>query len=496
MTVNTFLAGWSQMTFRDGRDVDHPAALMGRAALAALADAGLSAAEVDCLACVEPLSWGYADLPAAVMDAMGCAVPETVWVPAGGSSPQDLLHRISEEIEAGAIHCAVITGSEAMRTRRRAIREHMDLPWPVSARPQNPMRGQPPYSSPFEQQHGLYMPIQSFPLFENALRHANGRSASEQIAIAADILAKNAIVAADNPHAWFRDAPTAREIAEVTADNRMIAYPYTKRMNAIMDVDQAAAVVVLSGEKTRKLGLTDRSAAVLGGAGAEDAWFTVERATYSSSPAMHVAFSRALGHAGMAADEIDATDLYSCFPSAVQLALEALGTDISDPRPFTITGGLAYAGGPGNAYVMHALAAAVARLRSRREEKLLITGLGMAGTKHTATVLAAASQVPPGATGAVSYREEVATEPCTLCEHPEGRQDAEIVTWTMEYDRDGTVTNVIYVIELADGCRTLANAGKPAAVEAELLSRDPIGRRGRVVHNTAHSRNEFAMNRD
>ena len=122
------------------------------------------------------------------------------------------------------------------------------------------------FTSELERAHGLAAPIQLFPLFENALRSAHGRTADEQRQVAAEILAANARVAADNPHAWFRDAPGAEQIGSISPDNRMIVYPYTKRMNAIMDVDQSAAIVIVSAAYLDEHDLAARCAAVLSGA--------------------------------------------------------------------------------------------------------------------------------------------------------------------------------------------------------------------------------------
>ena len=66
--------------------------------------------------------------------------------------------------------------------------------------------------------------------------------------------------------------------------------------------------------------------------------------------------------AGIGIDQIDYIDLYSCFPVAVEIGAEELGLSLDDPRGFTITGGLPYAGGPGNNYAMHGIAAMQARL--------------------------------------------------------------------------------------------------------------------------------------
>jgi acetyl-CoA C-acetyltransferase len=493
MDITTFIAGAAQAGFH-GDDCDHPAKLMAAIARAALKDAGIDeiGASVDGIACVEPLSWTYRNLTMDVARDIGCrADVREFWVPAGGSSPLDLVHQMSIAIAAGEIDCAVMAGGEAMRTVRRAMREKRDLGWPARAEDVNPMRGQGPFSSPLEQRHGLRMPIQAFPLFENAIRAAKGRSADAQIRLAAELLAKNAKVAADNPSAWFRDAPSAEEIATVTPENRLIAYPYTKRMNAIMDVNQAAAIVVVSDRFAKKHGLAGQSAAVLGGCGAEDPWFPTERRTFAESPAMNLAVSTALARAGLSADDIDAMDFYSCFPSAIQLGLTALGVDEADPRPFSLTGGLAFAGGPGNAYVLHALVSAVQRLREQPQMRLLVTGIGMANTKQTATILSGAEQIPPEASGVTTYREETDEQPVAVCEVATGR--ATIVTYTIEYDREGGPSNVILLLDLVDGTRTVANVEDPVGTTAKLLAQQPIGRTGTVSVDETTARNLFRL---
>ena len=57
-------------------------------------------------------------------------------------------------------------------------------------------------------------------------------------------------------------------------------------------------------------------------------------------------------------DQLGPVDLYSCFPSVVQIAAAELGLPVDDPaRPLTVTGGLTFGGGPGNNYGTHAVAA-------------------------------------------------------------------------------------------------------------------------------------------
>ena len=134
-------------------------------------------------------------------------------------------------------------------------------------------------------------------------------------------------------------------------------------MNASREVDQGAGVVAMGGAEAERLGIPPgRRVYYLGGANAHDAWNATERVDFVSSPAYAAAARQAAGHAGIGIDEVDLFDLYSCFPSAVQFALEALGVRADDPRPPTQTGGLAHFGGPGHAYSLHGLASVAGRL--------------------------------------------------------------------------------------------------------------------------------------
>ncbi len=491
--VPAFILGVAQRSFRDVDAVEHPQILMQNIAREALADANITANQIDAVASVDPFSWTYADLAKTVAQELGCADDvREFWLPAGGTTPQDLLHQIGAAMQDGEVDVAVVFGAEAMRTRRKASRAGEELPWPPRDKSVKPTRGQRPFSSDWEAQHGLRLPIQSFPIHENALRAAYGREAAEQIELAASILHKNAQVAADNPHAWFRDAPSAALIGTVTEDNRMIAYPYTKRMNAIMDVDQAAAMVVVSNRFVEEHGCADRSIAVLGGAGAEEVWNPMQRRSLSRSVAMEVAFAHALESAGVQTTNIDAFDFYSCFPSPVQMALAALNIPTQDERQFSLTGGLAYAGGPGNNYVMHSLATAVTRLREHPEELLMITGVGMANTKHSATVLSHASHIPATATGATVYRIETGDEAVPVAERAEG--PCTIASYTIEYGRDGQPANVIYILDTEDGQRAIANARSPEQATATLLEQEPIGRHGILSWDAQAERQYFVIN--
>ena len=193
-------------------------------------------------------------------------------------------------------------------------------------------------------------------------------------------------VAQHNPHAWNRDPVSAEEIWQPGPDNRMISWPYTKLMNSNNMVDQGAALILTSVEKATHLQIpTDRWVFPYAGTDAHDTYLIGERAEFDRSPAIRIAGPRALELAGIGIDDVDLVDVYSCFPSAVQVAANELGLPLADPaRPLTVTGGLTFAGGPWNNYVSHSIAthgrAAGGCARQRRAS---ITANGGYLTKHS-----------------------------------------------------------------------------------------------------------------
>jgi acetyl-CoA C-acetyltransferase len=145
-------------------------------------------------------------------------------------------------------------------------------------------------------------------------------------------------VASKNPYAWFPVARSADELTLPAPNNRMIAYPYTQYLNAVMETDQAAAVLLMSAGAARELGVPeDRQLHWWGGADAEEeAWFTSERPDFASCPALRVS-SPPRSPKPAWGWRRSIIDFYSC--SRWQSDGRDLGSP-KRPRGLTVTGGL------------------------------------------------------------------------------------------------------------------------------------------------------------
>jgi len=490
------LIGAGQMTQRDVDPADalEPVDMMADAARLAAEDAGADArllARLDTVAVVNIIAWHYSNAPAALAERLGAQPTRQLYTTVGGNTPQWLVNEMAAEIAAGRVRIALLAGAEAVRTLLRAQRTHTRVPWSNGGAGSPAMIGDPRQgTTEHEINHGLQMPVQIYPLFENALRAHYGLSLAAHRDRLGALCSRLSAVAAANPYAWFRQARSAAEITTITATNRMIGFPYPKYMNAIIEVDQAAALLMTSVGTARALGVPASRWVYLRGCGdAQDHWYVSDRVDYHSSPAIRAAGAQALDMAGVAIDDMTDLDLYSCFPCAVQIGRDMLGIAADDPRPLTVTGGLPYHGGAGNNYVMHAIATMLDRRRAHPGTAGLVSGLGWYLTKHAIGVY---SSTPPNGPwrrcDPATYQSALDAMP-----HPALVADAvgaaTVETYTVLHDRDGQPTKGIVIGRLADGRRFLSNTPDDRAVLESLMSYEGIGRRGIV--SPRNGLNEF-----
>jgi len=477
-------------------DAIEPLEMMVTVARAAESDAGVAGLlpKVDSIQVPNVMSWSYSDLPGALAERIGAKPSHSIHTTVGGETPQRLVNETAQAIVEGRTRIALIAGSEALASRRVSRKTRESLPWTERGTPGELVGDSRMAFTQIEAEHGATLPNRMYPLFENAIRAHLGHSIDEHQAHLGRLGSRLSAVAADNPNAWFRDALSADDITNITPENRWVCFPYPKLMNAMIEIDQSAAVILMGSETARELGVPEDRWVYLRGCGdAFDTWFVSDRVNYYESPAIRAATHRALGMAGVSVDEIAAFDLYSCFPSAVQMALGALGLSADDPRPITVTGGLPYAGGPGNNYVTHSISRMVERLRERRDEFGMVTGLGWFFTKHAAGVY---STEPP--TGdwqrtdpAVDQSQVDALESPGVVDEAEG--DAVVETYAVAFDHDGEPMQGIVIARLSgdSDARLFANTPADADLLWQMTREEFVGQAGRVTRDASTQRNVF-----
>jgi acetyl-CoA C-acetyltransferase len=449
-----------------------PLDMWEQVARAAAEDAGVPAA-LDALESVDVVysqSWQYDDPVARLAERLGASPRRGRYSGIGGSVPHVLATQVARDVAAGDLDLALIAGAEALATVRRLKKAGERPQWshkPAEKRP-FPMDME---FDPSEISHSVFEAYLTFALFDNARRAHLGRSLEAHQAAIGSVMARMTTVAAQSPHAWFPVERSAREIATASTENRMVAYPYTKLMTSIMDVDMAAALLLASAEKADALGVPEEQRVYLRGWGyAEDPVHVAGHPDLWRSPALAAAASSALAGAGVGIDEVAHFDLYSCFASSVCFALDGLGLAEDDGRGVTQTGGLPYHGGPGSNYMTHSLAAMAETLRRDPGSYGAVSGVGMHMQKHAYGVW---STVPGSFTEAPAYA--AATEPLGIVGSPEGA--ATVATYSVLHGRDGGPERALLVCDVPEGGRSygLLDGGAPALLEAE--ADELIGRR-------------------
>jgi acetyl-CoA C-acetyltransferase len=444
--------------------------------------AGADSIRVSCL-----LSWRYADPAALVGQRLGAQPRQTVLTVMGGNFVQTLLNDAASAIQRGELDVVLLTGAEAWRTRTDARRRGAQLEWtkqPDGTEPTVVLGDGESLSSPAELARGIALPVQVYPMFDVALRAKLGLGVDEHRRRIGELWSRFSAVAATNPHAWIQREYTAEEIITPTADNRMIGFPYTKLLNSNNMVEQGAGLILCSVQRARDLGIpTDRWVFPLAGADAHDHWFTTNRADLCSSPAVRFAGRDLFAATGLGIDDVGHVDLYSCFPSAVEIAADELGLGLD--RQLTVTGGMSFAGGPWNNYPMHGIATMAGILRDDERSIGLCTANGGFTTKHALGLYG--TEPPAGGTFQWGHPQD-AVDALPRREAADAFEgDATIETYTVMHDRDGDPEQGLAACLTAKGERLWAKTDDDATMTA-MLADDVVGR---PVHVDADGRLEL-----
>ena len=464
-------------------DLDDPldsVDVMSDAVTQALADCGGSGvgAAVDTLAVAAGL-FSFAD-PAALV-ARQAGIPtdglRTVLTTFGGHIPVAFVGEIAERIGRGEIDVAVLTGGETNATRRALRKRGESLP----ARPDaqtTPERWGPPLrmGSGVVSERGGEHPRNNYAVLDSAIRAQRGETLDEARDRAAGLWAGFAAVAASNPHAADRSAPTAQQIRTPSPGNRMVAWPYTKAMCANNHVDQAAALVVMAAEAADRLGVpAEQRVYVHDTVSTVDTDSLLERRSIHHVPALELA-ARTVAERWGPLGDVEHLDLYGCFPSIVSHTIDLC--DIAAGRPLTVTGGLGFAGAPLNFAAGQSLVAMVQALRAEPDARGVVQGNGGQASKHTFGLYSTAEPERPHGCLELDGRDLNGA----AAADPDRCGPAVVDGVTVEYSADGPERAVL-IVRFDDGARCWANSAEPQ-VTAELTTTECVGAAGFVEAGT------------
>jgi len=475
-----------------------PLAAWKEVARGAAADAGIPAealAGIKSMAVADCMSWAYDDRVARLAEALG-ANPKCRYAgPPSGTSGQSLLNKCAADIRNGKADMAFVCGGESLATVKHYNKMGQTPPW--SFRDNNPDANKfdlDAHQHPGEVALGLFEGIGAvygFAMRDIARRAHLGIAPDAYRRQLGDLLSSMTQVAANNPDAWFKESHDTDFLINPRPDNRMITYPYTKHMVAIIDVDISAGILLVSEEKADELGVPrEKRIYPWTSCYAEDPVYIGVRSNLWKSDAMEAASKATFEAAGVGVKDMSYIDLYSCFAAAVNFGRDALGISDKPGNKVTVTGGLPYAGGPASSYVLTSIVGMVRKLRADPQAKGLISGLGMMMSNH---VYAVYSAQPPGEN--VKQVDEAAVQ-AKVDAIPQKRIDdayvgpTKVAAYTVMHDRSGAPSHGAAICDLPNGARAYVRIlDKDLLTEAErveLVGQQMTIRKGRDVGELVH----------
>ncbi len=458
--------GTAAQRLDDPTEAKEAVALMAEALMAAADDAGASEliGRLDQVR-VTKGTWGYSDPARWVADAVG-ANQAGSFLADVGILQTAVMGDAAASIASGSADVVAVVGGEAKYRGLRAAITGVDAPDTDQgdAQPDDFVTPHGMIISRAEIDTGLVMATHHYAMIESARRFVDGQTIDEHRDEVAGLWARFAQVAAANPDAWFRDGLDAAAIATPENGNRMLAWPYTKWHNSQWNVDQAAALIFCSAGTARALGISqDRWVFPWAAAESNHMVPVTERPELHRSPGFAHA-GRAVGdHTGVAPADADHVDLYSCFPIAVRTQALELGLDLG--RDLTVTGGMTWAGGPLNNYVIQAAAKLVQVLRADPGSTGLLTSISGMITKQGASVWSTEPPAQPFAN--IDVTDAVAAELQPKPYRTGDNEQAEVVSYTVIWGREGP-ERAVAIGEFPDGARTLLVSAAPAVMAAAV----------------------------
>ena len=518
------LIGAAQYTQpKEAQSALDPLGLMVKASLGAFTNAGNDALRsiIDTVCVINSFSRDDVSLPIALSEALGIKPEHAIYSLIGGNSPQMLVNRFARDVAAGRRRAVLLSGAEAIYSLYKHSRGKTVLDWEDNVTFRHLKKNSLPanfdtllhlgcdhekyllkeagdtYYEPnnaVEEAYGLFLPQFMYPLFETSLRFLSGRGVGEYQLYMGRRYECFSRVASRNPYAWSRKIYSAEEFTTAMPHNRYVVYPYTMRTMANINVDQSAALIMTNDRDADALGI-DCSKRVypMGGAELNNIWHVTQRPRLYDSPAITEAARLALRQSGLSLSDIGFFDLYSCFPSAVEISRQAIGIPEDDPRDLTVTGGLACFGGPGNNYTMHAIVSAVARIRRDRRLKAMITANGWYNSKHAIGVYGAEPPDHPW-----EDRDDSAVQKAIDAEVlPEPVTQAEgllaIEAYMIRYDPEGHPERATVIGRLRDNRRALADVGTDIGDLRKLEYIELVGKTGEVRYDFTLGRNLITL---
>ena len=231
------------------------------------------------------------------------------------------------------------------------------------------------------------MAVGYYAILESALRAKKKLSIDEHKKYLGKMYSRFSKIAAKNPDGWSQKDLDWEDIANVDKKNTLQALPYNKFHCTSWNVNQASAMIICSEEIADELNIPQSKRVYpLASSETNHMIAAIQRPNLVKPIGLQLAADYILEICDKNNIKPNTFELYSCFPVAVQMFAEAL--QLKNNENFTVTGGMSFAGGPLNSYMIQSTVKMLANIRNVPSTIGLITGVSGMMTKQALAIWA------------------------------------------------------------------------------------------------------------
>ncbi len=299
-----------------------------------------------------------------------------------GVLQQNLINSACTKIINNEIQATLIVGGEARFKKIRALIEGKDfIETELSENPDHYVKAKKDLHIKEEAEALGLMAVGYYAILESALRSKKNLNINQHKQYLGKMYSEFSKIAAANPDGWSQREFSWQDIALANKKNTLQALPYNKLHCTSWNVNQASAMILCSEELADTLNVPDSKRVYpLASSETNHMIAAIQRPNLIEPIGLKLAAEYILNICKQNNIKPNTYELYSCFPVAVQMFAEAL--HLQDNEKLTVTGGMSFAGGPLNNYMIHSTIKMLGDIRRTPSKIGLVTGVSGMMTKQ------------------------------------------------------------------------------------------------------------------
>ena len=444
------------------QDLDEALILMDKATKKAISDSSKDIVNyIDEIRIPEGF-WSYKNPGKWIADNNRFKNNPTTYVSKIGILQQNLINQAILKIQNNEINASLIVGGESRYKIIQAFKENKEYKeTSLNIDPNYYLEADDDLFLTEEINELSMMAVGYYAIMENAYRYSKDKEIFKHKKKIAKLYEDFSTIAHENKNSWSNQKYSFQEIMDSGSKNSYQAFPYNKLHCTSWNVNQASALILCNEEIADKLNIShEKRIYPLASSENNHMLALIQRENLTDSYGMKLASKYIKDFLSSHNKDIDYYDLYSCFPIAVQMFCDSL--NIKPLSSLTITGGMSFAGGPLNHYVLSSTTQLIDKLRKNSNKIGLITGVSGLMTKQS-YALWSDKYFDNFSFADVTSKAKEFDKPLSVSNKNSGT--AIIVGYTILLDKNKNKKAVIYA-ELNDKKRLILNSKNQEAIKS------------------------------